>query len=451
MAKKKDTEISTEERLEQALVPENEQPYNIPENWVWTKFGAINKYVSKTINPSKHGEECFELYSVPSFEANYPEMLFGSEIGSSKQIVAERDVLVCKINPRINRVWTVSSFTEHRLIASSEWIVFRNTSIHEDFIKWYFTSKDFRILLLSNVSGVGGSLMRAQPKFVNSYSIPLPPLNEQIRIAKYIDEQFTKLDYAKELIRDALDSFENRKAAILHKAFTGELTKKWREENGISIESWEDSILNSNVDKLGDGIHGTPIYNENGEFYFVNGNNLNGKNIIIKSDTKKVDFEEFEKHKKNLGDNTVFVSINGTLGKTAFYNYEPIILGKSACYFNVQPSLSKYFIRYYLESKEFIDYANDKATGSTIKNLSLKSMRELPIKLPRIEEQNEIVKILDDIIEKENSTFDLLDLLDNIDLMKKSILARAFRGDLGTNDPTDENAIELLKKIIVSN
>ncbi len=87
--------------------------------------------------------------------------------------------------------------------------------------------------MLSNVSGVGGSLMRAQPKFVQGYPVPVPPLAEQQRIVDRIESLFAKLDEAKEKAQTVVDSFENRKASILHKAFTGELTAKWREEHGV--------------------------------------------------------------------------------------------------------------------------------------------------------------------------------------------------------------------------
>ena len=159
---------------------------------------------------------------------------------------------------------------------------------------------------------------------------------------------------------------------------------------------------------------------------------------------------EYEKHKIHLfKDATVFVSINGTLGKTAFYNNEPVVLGKSACYVHVTDDLNKFFLRYYFETKEFIDYANTLATGSTIKNLGLKAMRNMPMPLPGVDEQIEIVRILDSLIAKEQRAKEAAEaVLEKIDLLKKSILARAFRGELGTNAPNEESAVELLKAIL---
>ena len=118
-------------------------------------------------------------------------------------------------------------------------------------------------------------------------------------------------------------------------------------------------------------------------------------------------------------------------------------------YVNTVEKLDKYYLRYYFNTKEFIDYANEKATGSTIKNLGLKAIRMLEINVPSLEEQKEIVRLLDDLLVKERKAREATEVvIANIELMKKSILAKAFRGELGTNDPSEESSIELLKQII---
>ena len=164
------------------------------------------------------------------------------------------------------------------------------------------------------------------------------------------------------------------------------------EEKRFSLpRGWEWCRLQQLVYLLGDGLHGTPRYSEDGDFFFVNGNNLKDGRIEIKPETKKVSQEEFEKYKKDLGQTTVLVSINGTLGRVGFYNGEPIVLGKSACYFNLAPTLSKEYFKLIIEAPSFLEYANQKATGSTIKNLGLRAMNEMPVALPPIEEQERIV------------------------------------------------------------
>lgn len=164
----------------------------------------INQYSGTTINPPDNPDEVYELYSVPSFDSQYPEIIKGSEIGSSKITVEDGDVLVCKINPRINRVWVVKHHTDHPLLASSEWIVVRNSKMDSNYLKWYFSSPTFRNLLVSQVAGIGGSLTRAQPKQVAKYPVPIVDICEQRRIAAVLNkvsgliakrrEQLDKLD-----------------------------------------------------------------------------------------------------------------------------------------------------------------------------------------------------------------------------------------------------------------
>ena len=171
-----------------------ESPFPIPDTWEWTTIREINEYERKTLQPDPGSEEVFELYSVPVFENGLPEFVKGTEISSPKQVVRKGDVLVCKINPRINRVWNVAGHTDSRLLASSEWIVVRAKDIVSGYLKIVFQSPYFRAKLLTNVSGVGGSLMRAQAGFVMDYPFPIPPLAEQRRIVAKVEELFSAID-----------------------------------------------------------------------------------------------------------------------------------------------------------------------------------------------------------------------------------------------------------------
>ena len=158
---------------------------------------------------------------------------------------------------------------------------------------------------------------------------------------------------------------------------------------------WKTVSIGECTDILGDGLHGTPKYSDGGEFAFVNGNNLNNGKIVIKAETKCVDGSEYEKYKKPLNARTILVSINGTLGNVGIYAGEKIILGKSACYFNVKDDIDKDFIYYVVSSVAFREYMERNATGTTIKNFSLKQMREYSFKLPSdIEMQRKISQLL---------------------------------------------------------
>ena len=159
--------------------------------------------------------------------------------------------------------------------------------------------------------------------------------------------------------------------------------------------NWKTNKFEELCVEIGDGLHGTPEYDDFGEYYFINGNNLENKSIIIKEDTKKVSKKEFEKNFIDLNDNTVLLSINGTLGKTGFYNGEPIILGKSACYCKLKSSLNKNFIIELFNSEFWIDYMINNSSGSTIKNFGLKAMREFQMITPPISLQNQFAKFVD--------------------------------------------------------
>ena len=454
---KKKTALTIEERLQQALVPAEEQPYEVPENWVWVRLGAVNKYISKSVNPISEPDKIFELYSVPSMVDNYPEIIAGSDIGSSKQSVCKKDVLLCKINPRINRVWKVSQFTDNELIASSEWIIIRNNHIDENYLMYCFQSKYFREFMLSNVSGVGGSLMRAQPKYVQTYPVPLPPLSEQQRIVERIEELFAKLDEAKERLQEVADSFAVRKAAILHKAFTGELTKQWRRENGMSDESWEEETI--------------------GDVCTVNPKKIDAKNLDDNLEVSFVPmaavsdvFGEIVNHEvKNLQDvrtgftnfsegDVIFAKITPCMenGKSAIVG--PLVndIGYGSTEFYVlrcKKELYNKYLYHMVRNTTFRAEAKAVMTGAVGQQRVPKTfLQEYQLLLPTLSEQHEIVRLIDDLLARERKAQQATEqALASIDLMKKSILARAFRGELGTNKASEASALELLRQVLVEN
>ena len=166
------------------------------------------------------------------------------------------------------------------------------------------------------------------------------------------------------------------------------------------------------VSVLGDGLHGTPNYSNDGGYYFINGNNIRNGKIIIKKDTKTTFIEEYKKYKKNLNERTILISINGTLGNVALYKNEKCFLGKSICYFNVLNTINTLFIKYIVINQDFQRYINNFANGTTIKNVSLKTMREYQFLLPPLPEQKAIAEVLSslddkiDLLQKQNQTLE---------------------------------------------
>ena len=455
MAKGKKKEVLTlEERLQAALVPESEQPYRVPGNWCWTRIEYINQYNSCSMDPAKQSDEMFELYSVPSSAGNYPEILSGDEIGSIKQSVQKGDVLLCKINPRINRVWQVSKYTNNTLLASSEWIVVRNKYLNSEYLMRCFQSNYFREFMLSNVSGVGGSLMRAQPKYVQGYPVPIPPLSEQQRIVECIESLFAKLDEARRKVQDVLDGFEPRRAAILHKAFSGELTAQWRKEHGVGMEEWIDTVLSKVVTGFKYGTSEKSDYSYAGMPVFripnitENGLSFEDMKFLPRYDVK----EESQIHENDI----LIIRSNGSrdlVGKSVLVPKLDVSYAYASFLIKIKPSAAIVpdFLVLYLNSTGARVQMFKKAKSSVgINNINAKELGGIALKIPSIQEQSKVVHVLDDLFAKERQVKEASEtVLEQIDLIKKSILARAFRGELGTNDPAEESALELIKQTLL--
>jgi len=203
--------------------------------------------------------------------------------------------------------------------------------------------------------------------------------------------------------------------------------------------SWKWCRLRTLATTLGDGLHGTPNYSADGDCFFINGNNLEDGRIAIKPNTRTVSVAEMQKHRRPLNSNSVLVSINGTLGKVAFYNGEKIILGKSACYFNLTEFTEKKFVKVVLDSPYFAEYAVRSATGTTIMNLSLRAMNEFPFPLAPLAEQHRIVAKVDQLM----TLCDRLEAsLTAADDTRGRLLEALLAEALATNDERELEAAE---------
>ena len=194
--------------------------------WTQATLGDFVATRTRGIVPNKTPDTTFELYSVPSLDTGTPEIVTGGEIGSNKQIVDEGTVLLCKINPRINRAWVVSSHTAHQKIASTEWITFPpNESFEPKYLAYYLKQDAVRDFLAVNASGVGGSLMRVKPTTLKDYPFPLAPLDQQIRIVAEIERQFSRLDEAVANLKRVKANLKRYKAVVLKAAVEGRLVE----------------------------------------------------------------------------------------------------------------------------------------------------------------------------------------------------------------------------------
>ena len=215
--------------------------------------------------------------------------------------------------------------------------------------------------------------------------------------------------------------------------------------------SWSWIRLNAIANDIGDGLHGTPKYTSNGEYSFINGSNLKSGSISLVN-AKHIDKAEYEKIKINLDKKSILISLNGTLGNLAKYNNEKVALGKSAGYVVLTNNLVFDYIYVFLESPVFKSFYTQNYTGTTIKNIPLKALRNCPIPLPPIEEQKRIVAKIEKLmplVDEYAESYNRLQKIDNEfeDKLKQSVLQYAMEGKLVKQNPSDEPASELIKKI----
>ena len=296
-----------------------------------------------------------------------------------------------------------------------------NESVISEYVYYYLLgSKN-----LAEQSASGTTFKEISATAFSNLPIPLPPLSEQKAIADKLDDSFVKIENAITNLINAKENLKLYKQSVLKSAFNGDLLPN------TSPTHWEVKKLGEICEKIGDGLHGTPSYNDDGEYFFINGRNISYPYLIINNNVKRLSSDEALKYKKDFNTHTIFVSINGTLGNIGFYNNEKIILGKSVCYLNLKDNVNKYYIFFNLKSNEFLNYANLKATGSTIKNVSLQAMRNFEIPLPPLSEQNLIVAEIDRRFAIVDKTLNLIDKsIQNAKNLKQSILKKAFSGEL---------------------
>ncbi|WP_157208833.1 restriction endonuclease subunit S [Mariniflexile maritimum] len=288
----------------------------------------------------------------------------------------------------------------------------KNRKALDDKYLLYFLPKELK--LLEDTTSFA-TVKHLSVKKIQGIKIPLPTLETQKRIAAILDEA----DTLRQLNHQLIAKYDALTQSLFLDMFGDPVTNPM---------GWEKKKLAKFVSKLGDGIHGTPVYDENGTYYFVNGNNLEKGSIMVNSKTKTVTKGEALKHHRDLNEYTFLVSINGSIGKVAFYNNEKIMLGKSACYFNIIPNeINKIYLYYLIDSDYFLRYATGEATGSTIKNVSLKTMRNFPVLNPPIHLQTQFAERVQ-LIEQQKQQAQ--DALQKSEQLFNSLLQRAFKGAL---------------------
>lgn len=439
MAKKKQIELTIEEKLQNALVSKEEQPYKIPNNWCWTYIHNIAIVVTgKT--PSKKNKEYyggkFPFFKPADLDAGR-NMQYATEYLSEKGksisvIIPEKSTGICCIGTIGKCGYFLVEGTTNQQINT---VI---SKINPLYSYYFFNTNSFVRELISKASATTIAIVNKSK--LESCLFPVAPLNEQQRIVNRIESLFTKLDRAKELIENTLAQFEQNKMAILHKAFTGELTVKWRKKNNINEKNFFNKVKLKNVIKLISGRDvSVSLCNDKsiGIPYILGASNIKDNKFFI---------ERWIENPVVVSEkNDILLSVKGTIGKLYLQKEEKINISRQIMALRVLNDLNTHYLYYFLLREcERLKFEGN----GLIPGISRKDILDLNILLPTLEEQQEIVNILDKLLAKYNKIKNLEQQLEKIELLKKAILAKAFRGELGTNNPDEESAENLLKEIL---
>lgn len=451
---KKKTALTIEERLQQALVPAEEQPYEVPENWVWVRLGAIAEIVTGGTPSKKHPEYYggnFPFYKPSDLDQGrltYDASEYLSEEGKNvSRIIPKNSTAVCCIGSIGKCGYLMCEGTTNQQINSAI------PKINSLCLYYYLCTENFVQDLLSMASATTIAIVNKSK--MESCAFPLPPLSEQQRIVERIEELLAKLDEAKERLQEVADSFAVRKAAILHNAFTGELTKQWRRENGVSDESWEEKKGEDFFEYVTSGSRGwAKYYSDKGSIFIRMGNLNHGTIELDFSDIQYVELpDQVEGQRSKLQKNDILISITADVGMIALVREDmDAYINQHVALARPKNDLYAEFLAWYFVSDDGLQQMQNKQRGATKIGLGLQDIRSIILKIPTLPEQHEIVRLIDDLLARESAAQQAAEqALASIDLMKKSILARAFRGELGTNKASEASALELLKQVLAEN
>ena len=436
--------------LEEALVPAEEQPYKVPENWCWTYllngFAECKDGNRKPINASERAEREGDI---PYYGAT------GQAGWIDDYLTDEQLVLLGEDGAPFLELLKDKAY----LIEGKAWV-----NNHAHIIKSHYGEVGNKYILhylnVFNFHGYvnGTTRLKLTQASMRTIPVPLPPLAEQKRIVEQIESLFAKLDEAKEKALSVVESFESRKKAILNNAFNGLYSTDWREKHHCTLADWKDRKINEICIPRAGFAFNSKKFTESGIQIIRMGNLYAGKLNLSRSpvfyDISDVDDNIIKRSMVHDGD--ILLTLTGTKYKRD-YGYAVCIEGEHELLVNqrilcLSPTekIDKEYLLYYLRSEIFRDIFFSNETGGVNQgNVSSKFVENIEIKLPSIEEQKEISKILKNILTKEEQAKELAEfVIEQIELMKKSILAKAFRGELGTNIATEESAIELLKSIL---
>lgn len=451
---KKKTALTIEERLQQALVPAEEQPYEVPENWVW----VYGKNIFMPMESRKPDGEDFYYIDIDAIDNKNQVVTEAKKIKTAQapsrasRKLHTGDTVFSLVRPYLKNIAYIDVQLSDCIASTGFFVCTPNAALNDKYLYRLMVSSYVVDGLNKHMKGDNSPSIRKDD--IENYPFPLPPLSEQQRIVERIEELFAKLDEAKERLQEVADSFAVRKAAILHKAFTGELTKQWRRENGVSDESWEEKTIGEICSSLKYGT--SKKSSDDGEVVVLRMGNLQNGEIDWSNLAYTSDEEDIKKYLLKSGD-VLFNRTNSPelVGKTSIYRGEmPAIYAGYLIKLDYEKNIVVGdYLNYYLNSSKAKEYYMQvKTDGVSQSNINAKKIGEFEIPLPTLSEQHEIVRLIDELLARERAAQQAAEqALASIDLMKKSILVRAFRGELGTNKASEASALELLRQVLAEN
>lgn len=477
----KTVKVSPNKSVGQVLIKSEEMPFDIPSNWIWVKLiGGFAECLDNFREPINANERAQRVGDIPYYGAT-------GQVGWIDDYLTDENLVLLGedgapfydfIKDKAYMIEGKAWVNNHAHILKSYYGIIGNK-----YLMHYLNCFDYHGYVH------GTTRLKLTQGRMRDIPVPLPPMVEQRRIVDLIELYFQKLDDASELVQNVVDTFENRKTSILHKAFTGELTSNWRKHNvrhsntllidiyrfykGIGSskdiinisESQKTVTVNDEINNsiwykctlgaIGTVCNGsTPSRKESsfwdGDIPWISSGEV--KNNIIHNANEFITKDGYENSSvRMLKKGTVLIAMIGegkTRGQTSILEIEATINQNIAAIDLSHNYVESKFVWYWLQYQ----YRKNRSegNGSGPKALNCQRVRELEFILPPLDEQREIVKIIDSIYEKESKARELCEVIENIENMKKTILARAFRGELNTNNPDEESAQELLKEILMN-
>lgn len=415
-------EKTPEERIQEADVPKEEQPWHLPAGWKWVRLEDVAEII---MGQSPAGVDTTDDNQFTPLIGGAADMgdLYPKATRFTKKAmkVSKPDDIIINIRATLGRpIFSDGIYCLGRGVAA---------------IRPFWGLKEFyRFLIISferylYEHATGSTFLQVTGKTLNNMPIPLPPLDVQKAIVEKIESLFASLDRAETLVDEALAAAPLRRAATLHQAFQGDLTRPWRQKQGTSKAEWRRMTL-GNVAKWGSG--GTPS-RKNPAFYtgdipWVKTGELQDDYIV---DTEeKITPEAIDlSSAKMYPINTVIIAMYGaTIGKTGILKVEATTNQACACAV-CKDDIYYRFLFYYLQSQKstFIKIGK----GGAQPNLSQNMIKAFPIVLPPMAEQEEIVRRLDRLLAGEDKARAAAEKVKAaIAAMKTAILHRAFQGAL---------------------